>query len=468
VLVGEVEPTLFDRRRRRLRVGSSGMPKKASLRPRDHAEAIALFRAEIVGAIARRELTRGELAIAIRGIAACRYRPPGRRASKQYGVSTIERWYYAYRAGGLEALRPAPRSDRGRARELTPEQRTLLLEIRREHPTASVPLILRTLVADGRLAKRAVSTTTVQRLFREAGLTRGVRPDGHTRLRWQADHAGALWHGDVCHGPALRIGQTTKPLRIHALLDDTSRFVVALEAHHTEREDDMLGIFLRALRRHGAPDAIYLDNGATYRGDALRLACERLDVSLLHARPGDAPARGKMERFWRTLREGCLDHLGTMTQLHDVQARLLAFLDEHYHRAPHGGLFGKRPADVWASATPRAIDEPTLATALTTRARRRVRRDGTLDVDGTQWQLDQSFLAGALVMVAIDMTGSATPFVEHDGRRYALRPVDAVAAGKTRRKPREPERSSKVAFDPPTALLDKLVGRSPRRGGEER
>jgi putative transposase len=84
----------------------------------------------------------------------------------------------------------------------------------------------------------------VQRLYREAGLPRGHRPDGHTRLRWQAEHARALWHGDVCHGPALRIGDTTKPLRIHALLDDASRFVVALEAHHSEREDDMLGIFL--------------------------------------------------------------------------------------------------------------------------------------------------------------------------------------------------------------------------------
>lgn len=437
------------------------------LRPRDHAEAVALFRAEIVGAICHREMSRGELAIAIRTIAECRYRPPGRRASKRFGISTLERWYYAYRRGGLEALRPSPRSDRGRARELTDAQRALLLEIRREHPLATVPVILRTLVADGRLAQGAVSASTVQRLYREAGLPRGHRSDGHTRLRWQAEHAGALWHGDVCHGSALRVGDTTKPLRIHALLDDASRFVVALEAHHSEREDDMLGIFLGALRRHGAPDALYLDNGSTYRGDALRLACERLGVTLIHARPGDAPARGKMERFWRTLRQGCLDHLGTMTQLHDVQARLLAFLDEHYQRAPHGGLYGKLPADAWATAITRPIDEPTLAAALTTRTRRRVRRDGTFDVDGTPWQLDQSFLAGVLVTVAVDKTGTAAPVVEHDGRRYALRAVDAVAAGKTRRKPRVAPRAKTVPFDPAGALLDRFAGRPPRHRDPE-
>jgi transposase InsO family protein len=433
---------------------------------RDHGEAVALFRAGVIGALARSELSHGELAAEIRKLADRRWRSPGRRATKQFGASTLERWYYAYRRGGLAALRPDARSDRGRARELTPAQRELLLDIRREHPSASASLIVRTLVLDGRLAKGSVSVSTVTRLYRDAKLPRGVRRDGHTRLRWQAAHAGALWHGDVCHGPALRIGKTTKPLRIHALLDDASRFVVALEARHTEREDDLLDLWLATLRRHGAPDALYFDNGSTYRGDDLRLACERLGITLIHASPGDAPARGKMERFWRTLRQGCLDHLGTMTSLHDVQARLLAFLDEHYHRAPHGGLFGKTPAEAWAGATTRALDEPTLAAALTTTVRRRVRKDGTLDVRGRTWQLDESFLSGAVVTVAVDLAGDAAPVVEHDGRRYALHPVDAVAAGKRRRKPPAPPPPT-VPFDPAGALLDRLAGRPPRHRPEE-
>jgi putative transposase len=69
----------------------------------------------------------------------------------------------------------------------------------------------------------------------------------------------ALWHGDVCHGPSLTLEGRTLPLRLHALLDDASRYVVALEAHHSEREMDMLGLLVRALRRHGKPDALYLD-----------------------------------------------------------------------------------------------------------------------------------------------------------------------------------------------------------------
>ena len=97
-------------------------------------------------------------------------------------------------------------------------------------------------------------------------------------------------------------------------------------------------------------------------------------------------------------------------------------------------------------------------------ARRRVRKDGTVDIAGVAWQLDQGFLAGCLVTIAVDTTGAAPPVVEHNGRRYVLHPVDAVAAGKTRR-PRPVAtwgETITVPYDPAGALLDRLAGRGVR------
>jgi transposase InsO family protein len=444
----------------------------ARLTPKDRGEQIALFRAEVIGGLARREMSRGELAAALREIAAQRFRPPGAAATRTYAVPTLQRWYYALRRGGLDALAPRARTDRGRGRVLTPAQRDLLLEIRREYPRASVPVILRTLVADGRLEPRSVSAPTVRRLYREHGLDRRSRrdaPAARTRLRWQAERPGALWHGDVCHAGVIMIDGKPHPVRIHALLDDASRYVVALEAHHTEREIDMLGLLVRALRRHGPPDAIYLDNGSTYRGDILRTACARLGISLLHARPYDAPARGKMERFWRTLREGCLDFAGNLASLHDVGVRLWAFLDQHYHRAPHASLLGRSPGAVFAAGGARLddLDEEKLRAALTVRVRRRVRRDSTVPVDGCDWELDQGFLAGRLVRVARCMVdlGDA-PWIEHEGKRLVLRPVDPVRNSRRRRVALEPAATATAAttgkpvtFDPAGALLDRAAGR---------
>lgn len=449
------------------------MPDLDTLTPKDHAEEIAIFRGEIVGALTRQELDHGELRESLVALAATRYRPPKAHGTRQYSVSTLERWYYAYQKGGTAALRPERRSDAGRAQDLTEEQRKLLCDIRREHPSASVPVILRTLVGDGRLGKDAVSAATIRRLFTEQGLDRIPLRDGagpKTRLRWEAERPGALWHGDVCYGPAIVVDGVKKPVRVHGLLDDASRFVIALEAHHTEREVDMLGLFVRAIRRHGLPDGLYLDNGSTYRGDNLSVACARMDVSLLHARPYDAPARGKMERFWRTLRDGCLDFLGTLSSLHDINVRLWAFLDEHYHKVPHASLMGRSPGVVYETAerAPDRFDEKMLRHALTVRVRRRVRRDSTLPMDGSDWELDQGFLAGRLVTVARCLVdGNEAPWIEHEGKTLTLRPVNPVGNAHRKRPPRRAPpaasatKNNIVRFDPPTVLLDQAVGRKP-------
>jgi putative transposase len=195
------------------------------LAPKDHAEAVAIFRSEIVGALTRRDLDHGELRNELRMLSQRRYRPPGIRTTRRYSVTTLERWYYAYRSGGLAALRPAPRKDRGHARDLGAELRQLLIDIRREHRSASVPLILRTLTADGRLASNVVSQATVHRLYADHGLDRIPAREGSgqkTRLRWEAESPGALWHADVRYGPTLTINGQSRPLRIHALLDDAS------------------------------------------------------------------------------------------------------------------------------------------------------------------------------------------------------------------------------------------------------
>jgi putative transposase len=229
----------------------------------------------------------------------------------------------------------------------------------------------------------------------------------------------------------------------------------------TEREVEMLELMTRGLRRWGKPGALYLDNGATYSGEMLATACTRLKISLIHARPYDPQARGKMERFWRTLREGCLDHLGQVARLHDVQARLLVWLDAHYHQAAHGGLMGRSPEVEWARREITPVEESSLAAALTAHGRRRVRKDGTLSVGGIDLETDQGFLAGRLVQIERNLAKpTAPPVIVYEGRRHPLRFVDPLANGK-RPRPFTPKPGiDAVAFDPTGALLDQVFGRT--------
>ena len=174
------------------------------LTPKDHAEAVATFRHAVIGPVCARELSYGELAEALREIAKVRVRPPGSKLTTTYSVPTLERWLYAYRQGGLTALQPRARSDKGRGQHLADEVRQLICDIRREHPNASARLIVRTLEADGRLEVGTIKPSTVRKLLRQEGLDRLAVRDGtgaKTRLRWQAAAPDALWHADVCHGP---------------------------------------------------------------------------------------------------------------------------------------------------------------------------------------------------------------------------------------------------------------------------
>jgi putative transposase len=442
------------------------------LSPRSHAERVAIFRHTVIGRLLVREFVHGELRAELEALSRERFRPPEADSTRCYAVSTLERWYYSCKKCGAEALVPKPRADKGHGRKLTPEMRELLCDIRAENRSASVPTILDTLRAEGLLPadpkdEHAASPQTVRKLLAARGLKRvsakvaaqdEPQEGPKMRLKWQASKPGALWHGDVCHF-AILVGGVKKPVRIHGHLDDASRYVPALEAFWTEREDDMLALFIDALRVHGPPDALYLDNGATYRGEALITVCHRIGTLLLHPKPYDPQARGKMERFWRTLREQVLVFCTGETTLEELNRRLRAFLDK-YHRTPHAGLLGRTPGAVYrAHQRTDDLDEQKLHKALMVSETRRVSDDNLVRIDGIAWELDQGFLAGKRVTIVRSLlTPSTPPAVELEGKLLPLHPVDPIHNAKRQRpalrapEPKKPARPG-VAFNPVNTLL---------------
>jgi len=411
--------------------------------PKDHGEKVALFKSQVIGPVVHKVLSRGQLRAALRALAVEKFRPPDSKRTRTYGVATLERWYYTFRRAGLEGLKPRPRRDRGRGRALDVTTIELLCDMRHEHPSASAELILRCLVERGRLQKGVVSPATVRRVFLERGLDRVSlrKSDARARLRWEAAHPGALWQGDVCHWG---------PYRIHGLLDDKSRCLVGLEVHLHEKEVVILAMLVSVVRQVGAPEGLYLDNGSTYSGEALQTACGRLGIALMHPQPHDPQARGKMERFWRTLREGLLDHVQPSISLVDLQSRLDRFR-EHYNAQPHSSLFGDTPAFVWCSRHTKLVDDAQLQAAMTTRSRRLVSRDGVVNIDGARYEVRQGFLAGHYVDVSSCVVDGLrhVASVTYNGKTYDLRPLDVAANGNGHRPKHDPD-----APAPKTGLLD--------------
>lgn len=430
-------------------------------------ERIALFRLSVIGDLLAQDLEHGELQAELERRASRRYRPPGAKASRTFSAKTLERWYYAAKASHAKGLLPRSRR-RGLARKLTDAQRQLLLDMRAAHRSVPIDLLLEDAIRHGVVGKDDISKTTLTRLYAREGLTRlpktrATRKAAVQRRRWAASTPGDLWHGDVCHvvlgGPTGR-----RTVYVHGFLDDTSRYVPALAARATETERDMLEVLCGALLQHPPPRTLYLDNGACYSGQLLALVCARLDIRLVHAAPYDPEARGKMERFWRTARGRCLDHLPPTSTRSQVDLALWSWLDVDYHRRAHGSLRGKTPRQRYREgSTRRPLTAGELACALEVERTRKVAKDGTFSVDAVVYEVDGRHLATRTVVVVQDGLTGAILRVTHDDRPVRFGVCDAVMNARRRRAPpvAPPPVPDDLPFDPIASLLAKAreVGR---------
>src|SRR5690606_17270762 len=146
------------------------------------AEAVALFRLGVIGDLLARDLSPGELRDELIARATQRYRPPGAVSSRTFHWKTLQAWYYAARKGGHGKLMPASRR-KGFANALSPETRELLLQIRREHPSAAAGMILDVAVQHGIVAKDQVSGDARPRRVATSGRPRRAALPAARRAR---------------------------------------------------------------------------------------------------------------------------------------------------------------------------------------------------------------------------------------------------------------------------------------------
>ncbi len=160
--------------------------------------------------------------------------------------------------------------------------------------------------AHGEGIDHPLGPSTVHRLFSREGLFDRKPPDGADRRRFAFREAGEMWMSDVMHGPKVRHGRTRCKTYLIAFIDDATRAVPFAAFAMSENTSAFLPVFRNALIRRGLPQRLYVDNGAAYRSRHLALVCARLGVALIHARPWQPAGKGKIERFFRTLRAGWL------------------------------------------------------------------------------------------------------------------------------------------------------------------
>ena len=406
--------------------------------------AVALFRLSVLGPLVSPEqLQRGELQTIIRQLAQREYAAPN-SDRRMLGEKTIQAWYYAWRKGGIDALVPKVRIDRGRSKISAPVQEALLAA-KRENPRRSINQIERLLVAGGLVGDQSLSRSSVHRLLQQNGLSqmRGSASLPQEKRSFTAEFAGSIWYGDVMHGPRVAIKGQLRKTYLVSLIDDASRLVAHSAFCLGETALDIEGVLKQALLRRGVPIKLIVDNGAAYRAATLQGVCARLGIHLIFCRPYAPEGKGKLERWHRTFRDQFLSELDErrITELADLNARLWAWIEQVYHQTPHAGLAGLTPLVRYQRDLPRVRSLGTKAVQLDTlflhRIARFVRKDATVSYLGQRFEVAYA-LAGKTVRLVVDPHAGCVVGVE-DAAGVSLgaaTPLDMLAnLHRTRRKP---------------------------------
>jgi len=391
---------------------------------------------------------------------------------------TIEEWFYKYRHGGWEALKPKPRSDRNRSRVLAEGLQQLVLDMKREDPGRSAHLILRELELAGRIAAGQASVSSVQRLLRRHGLSVPRLEWNRTaRYRWEASRCGELWQADALHGPSLLNPATGRVQRVivFGLLDDRSRLIPYLEGGFGETEQRFLTVLYQALARRGIVRQLLLDNHASFSGYDLRVLCAQLGIHLVHCRPGDAPSKGKIERLWRTLRAQLIERLDRerVTTLEEFNLRLWTWVETEYHHQPHASLSGRTPLEVWETEADqiRWVEDPSqLEQSFYGEVERLVRNDSTVQWCGVFYEVPP-YLRGQRVRLRYALLDSTRVSLLDGATEIPLRPVQpAENAHRSRAAATQTAVDSdqpKTGLNAAELILARAAGLKPQGDGDE-
>ncbi len=367
------------------------MPREREEQPTRRAEDIALFRYALVREAADEKLSAAERGRIVRRLAEVTHTGPDGTPTS-VSRPTIDRWIRAYRSGGFAGLQPTPR----RVEPRTPAGLLMLAcDLRREDPARTAAHIAEMITASHEWSPHP---RTLQRHFRALGLTRAALTGANIAFgRFEATRPNELWVGDALHGPVIG----GKKAILFAFLDDHSRLVTG---HRWTWSEDTLSAesaLRRGILSRGVPATVYLDNGSSFVSKQLLRALAILGARLVHSRPGRPQGRGKIERFFRTVRDQFLieaDHSDIPT-LEALEQRFVAWTERVYHRRVHSET-GQTPLDRFSVlGSPQIPPMALVREAFLFSEWRTVTKTATVSLFSNHYEVDQALIGRRIELV---------------------------------------------------------------------
>ncbi len=381
---------------------------------------IAVFRYGVIADfVGSRQLSRGERNRLIRDKSARKWQIPGSSRSN-ISKSTIKEWIARYRASGnkLESLYPSNRSDRGKSRAIEQETAQGLLALRKELPELTLPVFMRE-AKQRKIIQPGMEVTysTLYRFLQTEGLLKKPSSEPEDRRRFEAEYPNDLWQSDVMHGPYVEVEGKQRKTYLIAFIDDMSRLAIYGKFYLNENLKSFLDTLRKALKMRGIPRKLYVDNGPAFRSHHLQHTCASLGIALIYSRPYQPEGKGKIERWFRTVRECFLstEKAKTLKNLNDSFGNWVST----YNHTSHS-ITKEEPIKRFAShiecirAATRDMEDHFRKTS-----RRTVAKDRTIALDGRLYEAPVE-LIGKRVNLLYHEHDPARVEIVHGERTYGF------------------------------------------------
>ena len=212
-------------------------------------------------------------------------------SSVTYSYKTLEKWKSQYSIGGLDALMPSSRSDKGFSRALNDEAMEEIYRLKNEFPRMNATQIYENLVQNSFIPAK-VSVDSVQRFIRHNNLKSARNPNLRDRKAFEEDSFGRMWQADTCYLPYITEDGKNRRVYCIMIIDDHSRLLVGGELFYNDNAYNFQKVLKNAIATYGIPDKLYVDNGCSYSNEQLSMICVSLGVQLLHTKIRDGASKG--------------------------------------------------------------------------------------------------------------------------------------------------------------------------------
>lgn len=357
--------------------------------------------------------------------------------SMEYSPKTIQTWLGVYIKQGLDGLKPRRRSDKGKPRVIPLEARQRILELREGNTQVPVTVFYQQLVEKDVLKPQDVSYCSVYRFLKKQDLVGKRLRKEPERKRFALEKVNGLWQADLSYGPYLRLGRKKAATYLLAFLDDASRLVPFAGFCQDQSFDSLKTVFKEALCRRGIPEKVYTDNGKIYRSGQFQFVCASLGIALIHAKPYDAAAKGKIERFFLTVKERFYSVLApeSLTSLEALNQAFAAWLEKDYNGRTHSAI-GMAPLDYYMSQARevRVLTDPaSLDPLFLRRETRKVRHDSTITIGKRLFEVPPRYIGQSVEVRFEPHDLGEIPIYENGAEIARVRPVNLADNAKVKR-----------------------------------